>query len=224
MFQLPAASALAPAALLVSILIPLSGCTGSTPGSDPQVRQRFTHVADQISDLQSDLDDNRLALDELTQSIEALRAGDLPTGEGVAHAELATLRSADQQITEQMRALQETLDTLSQEIRDLRQQTSDNAIIAQRAAASATVRPTANRPAETPRETIAPREEFASAPASQPERRSAPRFTSYTVRQNDTLASIAERHDTTVSELVQANLLPSASVRPVAGSSLYVPQ
>ena len=213
MFQLHAAPALAPAALLVSVLMLFSG-------------QRFTHVADQISDLQSDLDDNRLALDELRETIEAFQAGDITTGEGVPHAQLATLRSTDEQINNQIRTLQETIDTLTQEIRDLRQQTADNAIIAQRAASSvSTVRPTSNRAPEPEPQRAAPaREEIASAPAPRPEPRPTVRYAPYTVRQNDTLASIADRHATTVSAIVQANALPSATIVPAAGTRLYLPQ
>ncbi|MBN1477959.1 LysM peptidoglycan-binding domain-containing protein [Candidatus Sumerlaeota bacterium] len=210
------APALAPTLLLVSLLLPLGGCMGSSPGDDPAIQHRFQVLADQIRDLKFDVEDSQETIESLSARLES-------DGPGVAPGALATLEASDQELLQTLEDLQRQVAQLSEELETMHRQQMVSTISAGSALPAP---PTASRASADNAVSAAadPAESRASARlASTQPTSSRPRGFYHRLAESEDLESLAERYHTDVATLLQANGMPS-NARPLAGQQLFIPQ
>ena len=224
MFTRSAAHALAPSCLLVSAAALLWGCTGTSSGNDPAIRRRFDVLADQIAELQADIEDSRQTLADLSA-----QAGAGGPGGAAAPAEIANLQATDQELQRAIDELRQQMERLSSDLEVAQGQRSVTTTLTP----ASDARPAAQPPAETA--APAPPPEVASSPApppaeaapeeapgaSEPEPRV--RGTWHTFSDGESLASIASHYNIPVERLLEVNALPP-NVRLFPGQRLFIPQ
>jgi LysM repeat protein len=199
MFPRPVVPALALTSLLVSLLFAL-GCSSSSPASDPIVSRNFDRLADQISDLQADIEDQKDALTQLVGEMQEIAVAD-----GGVPADLTPLRATDQELTDRLTQLTEQLSAMEERIQQLQRGSVD-------------VARSAPRPGS---DTIAQSSPSSPGPTESAPRRARGVWHEYS--QGDDLASIASRYDVAVDRILEANALPrNANLYP--GIQLYIPQ
>ena len=109
------APALAPTLLLVSLLLPLGGCMGPSPGDDPAIQHRFQVLADQIRDLKFDVEDSQDTIETLSAQMDS-------GGVGVAPGTFANLEASDQELLQTLEDLQRQVAQLTEELETVRRQ------------------------------------------------------------------------------------------------------
>lgn len=218
-----AVAALAPSSLLVSASL-LWGCTGSSPGNDPTIRRHFDILADQIAELQGDLETTR-------ETLNSLAAQTQPGGaRGAApSAEIATLQASDQEIQRSIAELRQQLAQISTRLDQSRSGSTVTASNTRPAEPPRTAPVAAERPAaaETA-QTAPPPEAAAQAAESAPPTESRPQVSRvrgfyHTYSDQESLAAIASRYHIDVPTLLEANALPP-NVRLLPGQQLFIPQ
>jgi LysM domain-containing protein len=210
------APALAPTLLLVSLLLPLGGCMGPSPGDDPAVQHRFQVLADQIRDLKFDVEDSQDTIETLSAQMES-------GGASVAPGSLASLQASDQELLQTLEDLQRQVAQLTEELETVRRQQMVSSISA---GSSLPAPPTAPRASADGAVSAAadPGESRASARlASAQPVSSRPQGFYHRLTESEDLESLAERYHTDVASLLQANGMPS-NARPLAGQQLFIPQ
>jgi LysM repeat protein len=191
--------ALAPAPLIIGLLAVLGGCNATSPADDPTIRTRFTNLAAQIEQIQTDLDNTRDALADLTQRVENLSNTPRATPSG----EIASLRAADQEILQQ--------------VADLQRQVAQAAEASRRAQTTTLVTGT---PLPPPGEAAAAPTGEAGAPPPVPTHTPG---VYHSVAQGETLAQIAQHYGVSAEQIREANVLPP-NAQPYPGTQLFIPQ
>lgn len=210
------APALAPTLLLVSLLLPLGGCMGPSPGDDPAIQHRFQVLADQIRDLKFDVEDSQDTIEILTTQVES-------GGAGLAPGSLANLEASDQELLQTIEDLQRQVAQLTEDLETMRRQQMVSTISAGSSLPEPPAAPRASADgalsaAVDPGESRASARLASAQPAS-----SQPRGFYHRLAESEDLESLAERYHTDVATLLQANGMPN-NARPLAGQQLFIPQ
>jgi LysM repeat protein len=215
MLPRPAVAALAPSSLLVSLAL-LWGCTGSSPGNDPNIRRRFDILTDAIAEIQGDLESNRETITSLAAQVQTGGTGGAPS------AEIATLQASNQELQRSIAELRQQLAQLSSRLDDARgghTAAASNAAPAEHSAATPP-EPQSAAP-ETAQAEPVPESSQSEARASDAAQRM--RGFYHTYAEDESLASIAAQYSIDVATLLQANALPP-NARVLPGQQIFIPQ
>lgn len=186
-------------ALLLALTAALCACGGRSPADDPTIKRNFANLADQIGDLQTQVDQLHDSVADL-----ATRTEQLGSGGGTAPADIAALRATDLELRQQISDLQTQVASLREALRQSETTTMVTGTPLPEPA------PGAGSPAATDQPPA----------AAEPERQAG---VFYVVGPGETLEQIAARHGTTAEAIRQANALPP-NAQPYQGTQLFIPQ
>ncbi len=198
-----AVHALVPASLLACLLALSWGCSGSSPAGDPVIRRNFERLADLIAEVQADLDDQQDSLNDITDQMDSLRT----RSGGASAAEITALRSSNQQLSEQVAALQDQFTTLTSNLEEIEHDWSVSAL--------------GTRGSRTLAESSRSSTRSGTSRLGSQQRRVHGFWHEYA--SSDSLDAIARRYHTDVDAILEANALPrNAHLYP--GQQLFIPQ